>query len=649
MFWGDKEIRITHSMNYKELQKSLEKCPLCKVFDMYISGFEPKLRTWKHDSIFIRRSNSCSEGAIYLEWESSRWYRSPPPKRLRIRYPGGQKPLPTLYKFGSRESLGLTNQWINHCLTYHHDCPKRDPSFLPSRLIKVNEGVNVRLVSTSGMLTDDKKTTRYTTLSYCWGYDPNPRGLTRRSNLKERLKRIKLNSLPWTIKDAIIITKGLGVAYLWVDALCIIQDDDRDWQQESALMAEIYSNSYCTIAASSAVANDDGFIGKPLVWRNACLLEWESSGMQNQNSVVIYPQETTAKDIKETLISCPLSKRGWVLQEMCLSPRVIHHTDNGLVWICKQMHTSEQQHKLGEQPIDTTLSRELPYPILQLCKPYEDWREYIEDYSRRSLTRITDRLPALAGVAMRMHRETGATYLAGIWKESLMQDLIWYRLPEDPPLVICSPYIAPSWSWASKQGMLHCNYRHSFLMIPYSGDESTDSRTSTKIIREIQDPAFRHGDDEEDCYRTFVKHVIGTFRLLKAEVEIKGQNPFGEVTSGFLQIEGKFKAVHTILRDHKENVFAYPDFHSRNFQYGLWKFREECGDNSLAIGKWTPDCEMEDNGESFVLYFLRITPKCVGLVLRAVKKKPNTFERVGLGMVTRKFVKILNFHIVTIV
>ncbi|OTB20747.1 hypothetical protein K445DRAFT_18019 [Daldinia sp. EC12] len=571
-----------------------------------------------------------------------KWMGTPPPARLRISYFGDQDRLPTLYKFGSSESLGLTSQWINQCLTDHHVCPKPDPSFLPSRLIKVNEGANIQLVSTSNMLNDDEKSTRYTTLSYCWGHDPNPHGLTKRSNLNERSKSI--DNLPQTIQDAIIITKGLGITYLWVDALCIIQDDAQDWQRESALMAEIYSNSYCTIAASSAVGNDDGFIERPLVWKDACRLEWEPSNVQNQKSVVVYPPETTPKAINKVLINCPLSKRGWVLQEMYLSPRVIHHTDNGLIWICKQVHTSEQQHKLGEQPIDaTTLSRKLPGLIRPLFKPYDDWREYIEDYSRRSLTRITDRLPALAGLAVRLNRETGAMYLAGIWKNALMQDLLWYRLPTDTPLVICSPYVAPSWSWASKQGILHWYYQRFFPVVPCSGDETIDSITSASIS------ALRDNDHEEDHRGNFVNDVMGTFRLLNAEVKAKGENLFGEVKAGFLQIEGKFVAVHTILRDDKERRFIVSSNNSRRFQYRLWESEENRQIRGPAIGRWTPDCEMEDDGGIFVLNFLRIAPDGVGLVLRAVEKEANTFERVGLGKVDEDFAKKLDVHIVTII
>ena len=84
----------------------------------------------------------------------------------------------------------------------------------------------------------------YLALSYCWG-KPQPLATTlRKKNFVQLKTGILLSSLAETIQDAIVLCRKLDVGYLWVDALCIIQDDGVDWSSESQKMALIYAQSY---------------------------------------------------------------------------------------------------------------------------------------------------------------------------------------------------------------------------------------------------------------------------------------------------------------------------------------------------------------------------------------------------------------------
>ena len=142
---------------------------------------------------------------------------------------------------------------------HHVKCRPSDQLVLPSRLINVgtNNNSRVKLVDTGyGELQP------YVALSYCWATGQTL--TTTRENLATHKDEIPFERLPRTIKDAITITRDLGIQFLWVDALCIVQDslDGEDWQRESAKMGSIYGNAYVTIAAEISENCTDGFLNE---------------------------------------------------------------------------------------------------------------------------------------------------------------------------------------------------------------------------------------------------------------------------------------------------------------------------------------------------------------------------------------------------
>jgi len=138
-------------------------------------------------------------------------------------------------------TLARVMAWVNECNT-HHDC-QQEPRPLPLRVLDLSSG-RINLHETSGELG------AYITLSHCWG--SSKQFTTTKTTLASRKAGIDYELLPKTYQDAIFITRLLGIRYLWIDSLCICQDDNGDWQRESAKMGLVYSNAYLTIAAASA-------------------------------------------------------------------------------------------------------------------------------------------------------------------------------------------------------------------------------------------------------------------------------------------------------------------------------------------------------------------------------------------------------------
>jgi len=190
---------------------------------------------------------------------------------------------------------------------------------MPTRLIEV--GDHIRLVETATI-----KPCRYVALSHCWGpLQKHQRFCTYKQNITQRKAVIVFDDLPRTFRDAVTVTQGLSVRYIWIDSLCIIQDDENDWQSEASKMEQVFSAAYCTIGASAAKSSLQGFLTERI-----------------PRSVVKVPV-----DVSKAIYAClniddfhndvelsPLNSRGWVLQERALSRRTIFFTSTQVYWEC---------------------------------------------------------------------------------------------------------------------------------------------------------------------------------------------------------------------------------------------------------------------------------------------------------------------------
>lgn len=240
-----------------------------------------------------------------------------------------QPGLPLLPEAGSPEQLALFTSLIEHC-NEEHSCMADQKNLgslegLPTRLIDVGRGEAeaIRLVETRQELA---VTDEYIALSHCWGaLDRAQRFCTYRNNIAQRKAHIAYDELPQTFKDAVRVTRALGLRYLWIDSLCIVQEDPDDWAAEASRIEDVFSQAYCTIAASSAASSLEGFLGHR---RPRDAIRIPTSG-----GAPLYLAEYI-DDFRTDVENSVLSSRGWVLQERALSKRTICFTSTQVYWEC---------------------------------------------------------------------------------------------------------------------------------------------------------------------------------------------------------------------------------------------------------------------------------------------------------------------------
>lgn len=217
-----------------------------------------------------------------------------------------------LPQYDSEVRFRLLRDWITDC-NNDHKCREICYNFSPTRLIDVGHSQkdSMRLVTET-----TPEHSRYIALSHRWGETDGTRLFwTLTSNIEKFKEHISFETLPYTFQDAVTTTRALGVQYLWIDCLCIIQDDSYDWHIESQRMEHIFSSAYCTIAATCATSVTDGFL-KPRAQRRYATL-------RTSDGQPLYMCEAI-DDFRRDVEEGHLNQRGWVLQERVLSTRTLY-------------------------------------------------------------------------------------------------------------------------------------------------------------------------------------------------------------------------------------------------------------------------------------------------------------------------------------
>jgi hypothetical protein len=316
-----------------------------------------------------------------------------------------------------------------------------ESSFLPRRVIDVGEREEKAnsLIRLHESVLDERA--QYTTLSHRWGKKIAQR--TTRKNIASHCIGIDTNLLPQSFRDAITVTRKLGVRYLWIDAICIIQDDYADWSEQAPLMGKIYQNAYCTIAAHSAENSTIGFLeSKPSCYTLRVGRYKAKTGVSG--TLYIGAPRSFDQAIDQSYIK----RRAWVLQELTMSRRTVHFSNGQMYWGC--LHVA-QPRPLGFT-IDVSAH---PSPTWRIfdgdVSTDESWFDLVTDYSKCELTYSSDKLAAISGIAVEFQARTDQIYRSGLFESSLPQGLLWFSGGRS---LKRQKRRAPSWSWASVDGPL---------------------------------------------------------------------------------------------------------------------------------------------------------------------------------------------------
>ncbi|OAL32870.1 hypothetical protein AYO20_07661 [Fonsecaea nubica] len=426
---------------------------------------------------------------------------------------------PTSPTTASDESWNTFKTWMWTCISQHSQCSPHSLNLrrrqLPKRLIEVGETDTVRLRTVDSI--GDAHAIEYLALSHCWGAAP-PRVILTSRSAAMLFEGVEVGTLCRTFRDAVAVTRRFwdefAVRYLWIDSLCIIQDSAEDWRHESANMGDIYQNAFCTLAATAAADGDRGFFSNrdPRLIHPCAVPVVSNTG--EKRSMYCVDHEDWNKNVSQS----PLNGRSWVLQERLLSPRVLHFGASQLYWECSGLEASEAfpvgfPHGMGEQFKQLLPFSGLPTNMEQKQQgispggsgsdsdlhnrhhrqrrrrrdgPYGIWDQVMETYSAGQLSRRTDRLVALSGIARKLQRRLmrNDTYLAGLWKQDLPLQLLWDVREEEEEeghhhhhhhghdhkdarisltaasninTTTTNGYIAPSWSWASRLATVPCD------------------------------------------------------------------------------------------------------------------------------------------------------------------------------------------------
>jgi hypothetical protein len=384
---------------------------------------------------------------------------------------------------GSASSFAQAKQWMRQCDESHSACRSSDLAYCPSRLLYID-----RKKETLGLRTRNEIPARakYAALSHCWGgVMPLTLNKENRATLQEG---IPFSQLAQTFQDAIRVCQEFEIDYMWIDCFTIAQDDLEDWRAESVTMQKIYGNAYLTIAATDAKNSGEGLFRerhiKALQPFKLSVLDMMPAGeMQKKESaddLLKTFEESTGNpgaisyltDIEqawERLEQSPLNRRGWAIQERILSPRVLHYDKDQLVWECDTLSACERfpgptgveglvdAKKRVRASVDKLRCMQVvDRPIAQ--ELHDSWKPIIKAYSSAGLTKQTDRLIAIEGIAQWLAQTYSSSYVAGLFTLNMESQLAWklgddtMRQKQGSKPRVPDTKVAPSWSWASFLG-----------------------------------------------------------------------------------------------------------------------------------------------------------------------------------------------------
>ena len=486
---------------------------------------------------------------------------------------------------------------LQKCDTEHKNCALPPTSvFSPTHLLDLlSDSHQIEKVK---LVQDTRRASPYVALSYCWGSELHFR--TTKDNLSSFLNGIPFSSLPLRFQDAMRMIQRLGIRYLWIDALCIVQDDVEDWEREAKQMGKIYASSYLTIAMTHSANNLSGFVPPrapgflkpPIPFTNHRI----TGNFEGRPFCILVHQSPVIAHSDLMKSSCnfsPLLKRGWAFQERMLSRRVLHLHTSEMVWECNTLADCGCGSFEPQFPWEKIYNPKII--ISQMRNNFATseaktrlWQDIVERYCKLEFTYESDSLPALSGIAERFlellpsefanHPEGKLEryYLAGMWRDALPLHLLWWITTAG--LVRLSPPCAPTWSWASMDAPKSLN----------------ESRLEVTIDSRLE--------------------------IVDAYCHLTGSNRFGHVSGGLLCLEAAFLST---------NFTEDPDFSISQCGDGLYFFKFDV----------SPDLQGIVPGEDLYSVYIGENPNIGGthyfIVLQSLKDHFDTYRRVGVLEIVR--------------
>ncbi|KAK0744559.1 heterokaryon incompatibility protein-domain-containing protein [Apiosordaria backusii] len=619
--WNGNHPGWQHHAVWDDLVTAAESgCRPCKVFLEAASCFPPQpyyisflcqpAKTWNQDG------QSNFTGAFHLSIVSQNTIKFfKPDDGSQCDWP--VPPLPLNKRDLSLDGkVTIANTWLKTCRESHFDCNSypeggdEDTTTLPKRVLEVSppDGHGeLRLYETPKGAKG-----RYIALSHRWG-QTQPL-ITTKNTLDNWKQTIPWDAVPQAFRDAIIVTRKLGIRYLWIDSLCIVQDDHQDWSEQAPEMCSVYSNALLTISATRC---DEG------------CTDTLFADFQHTVTVLGDPSITVAVRAEGPHVSSsthyPLLQRAWVFQERLLSRRILHFGFDELNWECMEKAWCECDpstvyavlpHLKSSRSRNPTSKSSVNSPT---PAHHEMWRRMIYWYTQQQLTFSNDRGPAILGLAkehMTLTRPKDSVYLSGLWSDSLTGDLAWEVaavVVVGPPKSVGTAELrlpGPTWSWATVADAI--------CMWPLHWVDSP----TVKILDIIPPPSFLAAPTEPS---------LATDRISSHGcITLSGNVLKGTSANNLSSIPPN------VARDRKRFYNAWFEA-SFNAAAGTLNFASDYPPPSLG-----DKSNIVPDGETVLWLHLGTNPvegsnpsnrplEEIGLVLRCVDERLELYERIGLA------------------
>ncbi|KAH8774547.1 heterokaryon incompatibility protein-domain-containing protein [Diaporthe sp. PMI_573] len=385
----------------------------------------------------------------------------------------------TSFTTNSEETFSKIKSWLDKCAETHVQCRVRrnekDTTWHPTRLIEVLpvpqsgsrvEDLMCRIVELKSEPVPKDPDLRYITLSHRWPQNQEAFQRLTLDNLAQWKASLPVKTLQQTFRDSFLVAHKVGITYVWIDSLCIIQDGDEfeDWDIESPLMQKVYSNAEFNICASKNDQNGNhgGLFSLREPSNFQCLphklfdpddhkFEDEDDYECNDSGHYLIAKRAPIAVWEEAMNASPLTSRGFIFQEQLLSRANLHFGNHEVFVECMGMRASEslgldqdyegpwrwwrsffkEQLRISccveeKELVSSDESSDSDYVDDMFDKDvYKRWHELLSRSTKLHLTKSNDRLLALSGVAQHFKNSNDDLYIAGLWCSRLATELLW--------------------------------------------------------------------------------------------------------------------------------------------------------------------------------------------------------------------------------